>query len=91
VTKKKKFQNTQLILDPESDSSKVGNDTTLGWSIKGIHGRFVRGILEGIIFCELQDGRRLVAEVHKGVFHGPLMLHAIIQILPVKKFSFHKL
>jgi len=43
----------------------------------------VKGYLEGIVFCELQDGRTLVATVEKGVFHGPLILQAINQILPV--------
>jgi hypothetical protein len=47
----------------------------------------VRGILEGIVFCKLQDGRQLVAEVQKGIFHGPVMLHAVIQILPVNNSS----
>jgi hypothetical protein len=85
VSEKKDFfcSFIKLILDSTSDATNVGNDTTLGWSITAIQGHFVKGYLEGIVFCELQDGRTLVATVEKGVFHGPLILQAINQILPV--------
>jgi hypothetical protein len=73
----------ELTLDPQADPELVGTDPTLGWSVKSIKGHFVRGFLNGPSFLGLQDTRWLLAEVKNGVMHGPQLLQAVTQILPV--------
>jgi hypothetical protein len=51
--------------------------------VKSIKGHFVRGFLNGPSFLGLQDTRWLLAEVKNGVMHGPQLLQAVTQILPV--------
>jgi hypothetical protein len=51
--------------------------------VKAIKGHFVRGYLNGPSFVGLHDGRWLLGEVTNGVMHGPQLLKAVNQILPV--------
>jgi hypothetical protein len=72
-----------LTLDSQADPTLVGADPTLGWRVKAIKGHFVRGYLNGPSFVGLHDGRWLLGEVTNGVLHGPQLLKAVNQILPV--------
>ena len=72
----------ELLLTPGHSFGHIGNDSDFNCSAKYIRGRFVHGLLEGMVYIECTDNRLILARVEKGILNGPMMLQKINQILP---------